>query len=183
MLYDTQINCKYCNIYFMWVRALVIASAKPLNEFNLWMWVLSYDCSKYITLVGLKSFDVLFRPVPIISHIIHIFTCLWVFCTCNTLPTLQHPYTVHYRSSYMYLIKHIGDLNLFFDFHNRDRITYRRNLQLFYITPTDNASMQGLVLQEHKLRLCKTCSCCKKDTRHVETKYISRPPIVKNLII
>ena len=28
--------------------------------------------------------------------------------------------------------------------------------------------MQGLFLQEHKQKLCKTCFCCRKDTWHVE---------------
>ena len=45
---------------------------------------------------------------------------------------------------------------------------------VLYITPTDNASMQELVLQEHK-QLRKTCSC-KKCTWHIEFIHILQPP-------
>ena len=50
-----------------------------------------------------------------------------------------------------------------------------------YIIPVNNASMQELVLQEHKQKLLKTCSCCKRDICHVESKHILQPP--KYLII
>ena len=52
---------------------------------------------------------------------------------------------------------------------------------ILHVTPMDNASMQDLVLQEHKQKLYKTCSCCKKDTWHVEFKHILQP--TKYLII
>ena len=51
---------------------------------------------------------------------------------------------------------------------------------VLYVTPTVNAPMEESVLQEHK-KLCKTCSCCKNDTRHVESKHILQP--AKHLII
>ena len=35
---------------------------------------------------------------------------------------------------------------------------------VLYITPTNNFSMQELVLQDHKQKLYKTCPHCKKDT-------------------
>ena len=41
--------------------------------------------------------------------------------------------------------------------------------------------MQELGLQEHKQKLCKTGSCCKKDTWHVVSKLILQPP--KYLIV
>ena len=44
------------------------------------------------------------------------------------------------------------------------------------ITPTNNASMPELLLQDHKQKLYKTCSRCKKDTWHVESKHILQPP-------
>ena len=47
---------------------------------------------------------------------------------------------------------------------------------LLYITPTNNASLQELVLQDHKQKLYKTCSCCKKDTWHVESEHLLQPP-------
>ena len=35
---------------------------------------------------------------------------------------------------------------------------------LLYVTPTDSASMQELLMQEHKQKIYKTCSCCGRDT-------------------
>ena len=42
-------------------------------------------------------------------------------------------------------------------------------------------SMQELLMQEHKQKLYKTCSCCGRDTWHIESKQILQPP--KYLII
>ena len=41
---------------------------------------------------------------------------------------------------------------------------------LLYVTPTDSSSMQELLMQEHKQKLYKTCSCCGRDTWHMESK-------------
>ena len=43
---------------------------------------------------------------------------------------------------------------------------------LLYVTPTNSTSMQELLMQEHKQKLYKTCSCCRKDTWHIESKQI-----------
>ena len=47
---------------------------------------------------------------------------------------------------------------------------------LLYVTPTDSSSMQELLMQEHKQKLYKTCSCCGRDTWHIESKQILQPP-------
>ena len=47
---------------------------------------------------------------------------------------------------------------------------------LLYVTPTDSSSMQELLMQEHKQKLYKTCSCCGRDTWHIESKKILQPP-------
>ena len=52
---------------------------------------------------------------------------------------------------------------------------------LLYVTPTDYTSMQELLMQEHKQKLCKTWSCCGRDTWLIESKQILQPP--KYLII
>ena len=52
---------------------------------------------------------------------------------------------------------------------------------LLYVTHTDFTSVQELLMQEHKQKLCKTCSCCGRDTWHIESKRILQPP--KYLII
>ena len=52
---------------------------------------------------------------------------------------------------------------------------------LLYVTPNDYTSMQELLMQEHKQKLYKTCSCCGRDTGHIESKQILQPP--KYLII
>ena len=52
---------------------------------------------------------------------------------------------------------------------------------LLYVTPTDCTSMQKLLMQEHKQKLYKTCSCCGRDTWHRESKQILQPS--KYLII
>ena len=52
---------------------------------------------------------------------------------------------------------------------------------LLYATPTDSTSMQELLLREHKQKLYKTCSCCGRDTWHIESKQILQPS--KYLII
>ena len=47
--------------------------------------------------------------------------------------------------------------------------------------------MQELVLQWHKQKkipkACKTCSCHKKDTWHVESKHMLQPPKYLNVIV
>ena len=52
---------------------------------------------------------------------------------------------------------------------------------LLYVTPTNSTSMQELLLQEHKQKIYKTCSCCGRDTWHIESKQILQHP--KNLLI
>ena len=47
---------------------------------------------------------------------------------------------------------------------------------LLYDTPTYSSSMQELLMQEHKQKLYKTCSCCGRDTWHIESKQILQPP-------
>ena len=56
-------------------------------------------------------------------------------------------------------------------------------ITVLYITPMDNASMQELVLQEHKQKLCKTCSCCKNYSWHVESKHILQHPKYLSIIV
>ena len=52
---------------------------------------------------------------------------------------------------------------------------------LLYVTPNDCTSMQELLMQEHKRKLYKTCTCWGRDTWHIESKQILQPP--KYLII
>ena len=52
---------------------------------------------------------------------------------------------------------------------------------LLHVTQTDCTSMQELLIQVHKQKLYKTCSCCGRDTWHTESKQMSQPP--KYLII
>ena len=52
---------------------------------------------------------------------------------------------------------------------------------LLFFTPTDSTSMQDLLLQEHKQKLYKNCSCSWRDTLHIESKQILQP--AKYLII
>ena len=52
---------------------------------------------------------------------------------------------------------------------------------LLYVTPTNSTSMRELLLQEHNQKIYKTCSCCGRDTWHIESKQILQPP--KNLLI
>ena len=47
---------------------------------------------------------------------------------------------------------------------------------LLYVTPSDSTSMQELLMQEHKQKMYKTCSCCGRDTWHIESKQILQPP-------
>ena len=47
---------------------------------------------------------------------------------------------------------------------------------LLYVTPTDSSSMQELLMQEHKQKLYKTCSCCGRDTWYIESKKMLQPP-------
>ena len=49
-----------------------------------------------------------------------------------------------------------------------------------YVNPIDSTSMQELLMQEHKQKIYKTCSC-EGDTWHIESKQILQPP--KYLII
>ena len=56
-------------------------------------------------------------------------------------------------------------------------------LLLLLLLPTDKASMQELILQEHKQIFCKTCSCCKKNAWYVESKHILQPPKYLSIIV
>ena len=72
------------------------------------------------------------------------------------------------------------------EFDELDKSTYRSTLaygpcvqqttSLLYVTPTDSSSMQELLMQEHKQKLYKTCSCCGRDTWHIESKKFLQPP-------
>ena len=48
---------------------------------------------------------------------------------------------------------------------------------LLYVTPNDSSSMQELLMQEHKQKLYKTCSCG-RDTLHIESKQFYNPLII-----
>ena len=54
---------------------------------------------------------------------------------------------------------------------------------LLYVTTTNCTSMQESLVQEHKQKLYKTCSCCGKDTWHIESKQILQPPIYLIVIV
>ena len=54
---------------------------------------------------------------------------------------------------------------------------------LLYVTPTDSSSMQELLMQEHKQKLYKTCSCCGRDTWHIESKKFLQPPNYLMIIV
>ena len=47
---------------------------------------------------------------------------------------------------------------------------------VLYIAPTDTFSMQNLILQGLQQKLQKSCSRCNKNTRHVESSYVLKPP-------
>ena len=47
---------------------------------------------------------------------------------------------------------------------------------LLYVTPADSSSMQELLMQEHKQKIYKTCSCCGRDTWHIESKIFLQHP-------
>ena len=47
---------------------------------------------------------------------------------------------------------------------------------VLYISPTDNSSMQNLIVQGLQQKLQKSCSRCSKNTWHVESSYIWQPP-------
>ena len=61
-----------------------------------------------------------------------------------------------------------------------DKVTMKspafETTSLLYVTPTDSSSMQELLMQEHKQKLYKTCSCCGRDTWHIESKIFLQPP-------
>ena len=52
-----------------------------------------------------------------------------------------------------------------------------------YVTPTDSTSMQELLMQEHKQKIYETCSCCGRDTWHIESKQILQPPNYLTIIV
>ena len=41
---------------------------------------------------------------------------------------------------------------------------------LLYVTPTDCTPMQELLMREHNQKLYNTCSCCGRDTWHIESE-------------
>ena len=47
---------------------------------------------------------------------------------------------------------------------------------LLYVILTDSTSMQELLMQKHKQKIYQTCSCCERDTWHIESKKILQPP-------
>ena len=53
---------------------------------------------------------------------------------------------------------------------------------LLYVTPTDSTSMQELLMQEHRQKLYKTCSCCGRDTWRIGSRQIL-PPIYLIIIV
>ena len=54
---------------------------------------------------------------------------------------------------------------------------------LLCVTPTDSTSMQESLMQEHKQKLFKTCSCCGRDTWHIESKQILQPHNYLKIIV
>ena len=54
---------------------------------------------------------------------------------------------------------------------------------LLYGTPTNCISMQELLMQEHRQKLYKTCSCFGRDTWHIESKQILQPPMHLIIIV
>ena len=52
---------------------------------------------------------------------------------------------------------------------------------LLYVAPIDCTSMQELLMQEHKQKLYKACTCCGRDTWYIESRHFLQPP--KYLII
>ena len=60
--------------------------------------------------------------------------------------------------------------------HMYNEIPTFETTSLLFVTPTDSTSTQELLLQEHKQKIFKTCSCCGRDTWHIESKQILQPP-------
>ena len=56
--------------------------------------------------------------------------------------------------------------------HMYNEIPNFETTSLLYVAPTDFTSMQELLMQEHKQELYKSCSCCGRDTWHIESKQI-----------
>ena len=55
--------------------------------------------------------------------------------------------------------------------NNREAGDLRRHCAYY-----DSSSMHELLMQEHKQKIYKTCSCCGRDTWHIESKQILQPP-------
>ena len=66
--------------------------------------------------------------------------------------------------------------NIYHLWHMHNETTAFETTSLLYVTPTNSTSMQELLMQEHKQKLYKTCSCCGRDTWHIESKTILQPP-------
>ena len=62
--------------------------------------------------------------------------------------------------------------------HMYNEIPQLLKLLVCYMSPQliDSTSMQVLLMQEHKQKLYKTCSCCGRDTWHIESNQILSPP-------
>ena len=54
---------------------------------------------------------------------------------------------------------------------------------VLYITPVNNASMQELVLQEHKQKLLNSCPCYKRDPWHFESRHMLQPPTYLIIVV
>ena len=65
--------------------------------------------------------------------------------------------------------------------HMYSEISFFDTPSLLYVTPTDCTSMQELLMQEHKPKLFKACSCFGRDIWYIESKQILQHP--KYLII
>lgn len=54
---------------------------------------------------------------------------------------------------------------------------------IIYISPSNNVSMQQLIMQEQTQKMSKNCSYCKMDTCHIQNKQFLQPPKYLNIIV
>ena len=67
--------------------------------------------------------------------------------------------------------------------HMYNEISDFWNTSLLHVTATDCTSMQELLMLEHKQKLYKTCSCCGRETWHIESKQILQTPKYLTIIV
>ena len=86
------------------------------------------------------------------------------------------------RSSSELLFSFVLQKYIIYDIHEVKSPGFETT-SLLYGTPTDCSSMQELLMQEHKQKLHKTCSCCGRDTWRIKSKHILQPPKYLILIV